>query len=120
MKCVADENVDASIVSALREAGHSVWYVAEESQGILDDDVLRKAASENALLLTSDKDFGDLVFRQGRAAAGVLLLRIAGVPTRDKGRIVAGAVGEYQDELQGAFSVLTRTALRVRKRARAD
>ena len=57
MKCVADENVDFPIVSALRDSGHDVWYVAEEAVGILDEEVLRKAAIEDALLLTGDKDF---------------------------------------------------------------
>ena len=80
MKCVADENVDSAIETALRSAGHDVWYVAEEARGILDDEVLRRAADENALLLTSDKDFGDLVFRQGKSDSGVLLIRLAGVP----------------------------------------
>ncbi|MFQ5739316.1 MAG: DUF5615 family PIN-like protein [Acidobacteriota bacterium] len=70
MKCVADENVDSSIVTALRDSGHDVWYVAEEKRGIEDDEVLQKAAGENALLLTGDKDFGDLVFRQARRRAG--------------------------------------------------
>ncbi len=116
MKCVADENVDSSIVRVLRDSGHDVWYVAEEAVGIEDEEVLQKAAGENALLLTGDKDFGDLVFRQGKATAGVVLLRLAGVPAREKASIVAAAVREHRDDLVGAFSVLTQTALRVRKR----
>jgi len=108
VKCVADENVDSSIVRALRDSGHDVWYVAEEAVGIEDEEVLQKAAGENALLLTGDKDFGDLVFRQGKATAGV--------PAREKASIVAAAVREHRDDLVGAFSVLTQTALRVRKR----
>ena len=116
MKCVADENVDLSIVRALRHSGHEVWYVAEEATGIDDEEVLQKAAGENALLLTGDKDFGDLVFRQGKATAGVLFLRLAGVSAGEKARLVTEAVREYQDELVGAFSVLTHVALRVRKR----
>lgn len=115
MKFVADENVDASIVNALRNSGHDVWYIAEQDSGILDDGVLRKAAAEHALLPTSDKDFGDLVFRQGKATAGVLLLRLSGVPGHEKTRIVAQVVHEYENELQNAFSVLSRAALRIRK-----
>ncbi|WP_295445761.1 DUF5615 family PIN-like protein [uncultured Thiodictyon sp.] len=64
MNLVADENVDAAIVSALRDAGHVVTYVRELDPGIDDERVLRLADSERALLLTSDKDFGELVFRQ--------------------------------------------------------
>ena len=118
MKCVADENVDFPIVSALRDSGHDVWYVAEEAVGILDEEVPRKAAIEDALLLTGDKDFGDLVFRQGKATAGVLLLRLSGLPAHEKARIVTHALREHEDELQGAFTVLTHSALRIRRRGR--
>lgn len=116
MKCVADENVDSAIVTALRSVGHDVWYVAEEARGILDDEVLQKAADENALLLTSDKDFGDLVFRQGKADSGVLLIRLAGVPALEKATIVTRVFRDHRAELHGAFSVLTRAALRIRKK----
>ncbi len=115
MKCVADENVDASIVQALRSEGHEVWYVAEEAQAISDEEVLMKSAEGTALLLTDDKDFGDLVFRQGKAASGVLLLRLAGVPANSKAKLVAQTLRVYARELEGAFSVLTPTALRIRK-----
>ena len=115
MKCVADENVDSDIVTALRDTGHEVWYVAEIARGIADDEVLQIAAVSSALLLTCDKDFGDLVFRQGRATGGVLLLRLAGVPAREKARIVTEVFREYGGQLVGAFSVLTLTTLRIRK-----
>jgi predicted nuclease of predicted toxin-antitoxin system len=115
VKCVADENVDSSIVRALRDSGHDVWYVAEEAIGIDDTEVLEKAATDKALLLTGDKDFGTLVFRQGRATAGVRLLRLVGLSTREKARLVATALLQHEDELTGAFSVLTPTTLRVRK-----
>ena len=64
MDLVADENVDASIVTALRGANHRVIYVRELDPGIDDAQVLEMANSYGALLLTSDKDFGELVFRQ--------------------------------------------------------
>ncbi len=116
MKWVADENIDASIVRALRNSGHDVWYVADEARGIGDREVLQRAEEENALLITGDKDFGDLVFRQDKATAGVLLVRFAGVSAREKAELVTEAVRKHEDELMGAFSVLTQAALRVRKR----
>jgi len=114
VKLVADENVDLSIVAALRASGHEVWYVAEESRGIGDEEVLRKAWEETALLLTADKDFGELVFRQGKASAGVLLLRLAGTSSVQREKLVSEAVNQYGEELAGAFSVLTPRALRIR------
>ena len=114
---MADENVDAHIVRMLRESGHDVWYVAEASSGVSDHEILSRSADEHALLVTADKDFGDLVFRQNKATAGVLLLRLAGLSPEKKASIVKQAVQQYQDELQGAFSVLTKAILRIRKKA---
>ncbi|MGQ9627032.1 MAG: DUF5615 family PIN-like protein [Anaerolineae bacterium] len=79
MKFLADEGVDRQIVERLRENGLSVLYVAEIEPGISDDEVLNQANRETALLLTTDKDFGELVFRQGRVIQGVILIRLAGL-----------------------------------------
>ena len=64
MNLVADEGVDRAVVERLRRDGHDVVYVAELSPSIPDEEVLRQANARNALLITADKDFGDLVFRQ--------------------------------------------------------
>jgi predicted nuclease of predicted toxin-antitoxin system len=63
---LADESVDGQIVERLRRDGHNVLYVAEMEPGITDDQVLEKANENQALLMTIDKDFGELVFRLGR------------------------------------------------------
>jgi len=62
---LADEGVDRQIVDRLRQDGHVVLYVAEMERGISDDVVLDLANREGALLLTADKDFGEMVFRLG-------------------------------------------------------
>ena len=61
MTFVADEGVDGAIVSKLRES-YQVLYIAEMSPSISDDEVLNQANEVGALLLTEDKDFGELVF----------------------------------------------------------
>ena len=85
MKFVADESVDFPIVERLRQDGHSVWAVVEMDAGIADDLVLDHANRQNAVLLTADKDFGELVFRLKRLNLGVVL----------------GAVGRLATETQG-------------------
>ena len=99
MKIVADEGVDGPIVARLREDGHEVDYVAEIEPGISDDRVLSLANERQALLITTDNDFGELVVRQGRLNAGVLLLRLPGVSPSQKAardeysRVEASSVG---------------------------
>ena len=116
MNIVADESIDRQVVDVLREHDHVVRYVAEMAPGIPDDTVLEIATAENALLLTADKDFGDLVFRQHRLETGVVLIRLAGLSSAAKARIVVSAVEDHEVELQDAFTVISPGTIRVRPR----
>ena len=114
MKFLADEGVDQQIVKRFRQEGHTVLYVAEMEPGVCDDEVLDLANQETATLLTTDKDFGELIFRQGRISAGVILLRLAGLSQESKGETVASMIREHADELQQAFAVITPGMVRIR------
>ncbi len=114
MNFLADENVDRQIVERLRRMGHNVEYVAETDAGISDDEVLEIANKKTLLLLTSDKDFGELVFRQQRITSGVVLIRLAGLSPTRKAEIVVSAVEKHGTELEHSFSVITPGAVRIR------
>jgi len=111
---VADESVDQQIVEKLREDGHSVIYVAEMDPGIPDEDVIRLANQQPAILITADKDFGELVFRQALATHGVVLIRLAGLSQSRKAEILSHAIRERASEIPNAFSVVTPGAIRIR------
>ena len=73
---LANENAPGDAVRALRQAGHDVTWMIELQPGAADPIVLALALRENRVLLTFDKDFGELVFRAGRAASpGIILFR---------------------------------------------
>ena len=72
MNFVADESVDHQIVSHLREEGHAVWYIVDTGPGASDSDVLELARRKGTILLTADKDFGEMVFRQRQVTEGVI------------------------------------------------
>lgn len=116
MNLLADEGVDAPIVARLRQDGHKVIYVAELEPGITDDLVLDRANERGALLLTADKDFGELTFRLRRVHGGVVLLRLAGLSLDAKVEMVAAAFATHGAEFINAFSVITPGAIRVRPR----
>lgn len=80
MKLVADEGVDSAIVDRLRRDGHQVVYIAEFEPGLDDEHVLALATEDEALLITPDKDSGELVFRLRRVTSGVVLVRLVGLP----------------------------------------
>jgi predicted nuclease of predicted toxin-antitoxin system len=116
MSVFADESVDGPIIERLRASGHDVLYVAEMEPGITDNIVLDRANERHALLLTGDKDFGELVFRLGRIYAGVVLLRLAGLSTTKKVDVVDEAFNMYGDRFINAFSVITPGSVRIRPR----
>lgn len=76
MKLLANENVASAVITALRADGRDVVWIQEVGRGSTDEAVLALAFAEDRVLLTFDKDFGELAFRLGRPAApGVILLR---------------------------------------------
>src|ERR1041385_8727573 len=77
MKFLADENFPCPALLALREAGNDVRSVAEESPGLSDEKVAELCERDERVLLTFDKDFGELVFRLGlRAGSAIVLFRL--------------------------------------------
>jgi predicted nuclease of predicted toxin-antitoxin system len=116
MNWVADESVERPIVERLRREGHAVWYVAEMDPSITDNEVLRHANEQNAMLITADKDFGELVFQKGLSSNGVLLLRLAGLSNETKAQIVSRIVNQHGAELRLNFSVAAAGVLRIRKK----
>ncbi len=116
MNLLADESVDKAIVDRLRQDGHTVLYIAELDPSIDDDAVLHRANQSSALLITADKDFGELVFRMGQIHAGVVLFRLSGLSLEMKAAIVSAAFIDRGHELLSAFSVISPGIVRVRLR----
>lgn len=112
MTFVADEGVDSAVVSVLRRMGHAVLYIAEAAPGQTDGELLELANAQNALLLTADKDFGELVFRLGRVHKGVVLLRLMSLAAQAE--TVAEIVRRYGVQMWGAFTVIAPKTVRIR------
>ncbi|HMJ07974.1 MAG TPA: DUF5615 family PIN-like protein, partial [Pyrinomonadaceae bacterium] len=113
MNLLADESVDRQIVERLRRDGHNVLYIAEPS---ISDNVVFDRANENlALLLTGDKDFGEIVFRDNRlSSGGVVLLRLAGLSAEKKAGIVSEAFQTHGAQFPKRFSVVAPGKTRIR------
>lgn len=75
MKILADENIEHALVAWLRGEGHDVAWAAEIASNTADSFLLDLAHLEQRIFLTSDLDFGELIFRHRRPAHGVVLLR---------------------------------------------
>lgn len=116
MNFLVDESVDRQFVDSLRQDNHFVLYVAEMEPGISDESVLNLANQRDALLVTADKDFGEMVFRQLRISCGVVLIRLAGLLPETKGEIVTSLMRKYGTEIVHSFTVVTPNAIRIRRK----
>jgi predicted nuclease of predicted toxin-antitoxin system len=115
MKLVADEGVDAPIVNLLRSGGHEVFYILEEYPGLNDEGVLKIANDRKEILIVQDKDFGELIFRLKQIHSGVILVRFSGVKPLEKAKIILAAIEEHGAELAGAFTVINKNHIKIRK-----
>ena len=114
MRILADENVGGTIVRWLRAQQVDVAWVVEGGRGAADGDVLAQAHREGRVLLTFDRDYGELVFRYGLRCAGVLLVRLDDIPQAerfDRFRKIWPAVAP---DVENHFVVVARKRVRVR------
>src|SRR5690348_13333133 len=114
MRWLADECVAARLVAAMRTAGHDVKYVAEEAPSSGDGNVLSHALREGRLLLTEDKDFGDLIFgKSAEPSFGVVLLRIRDEDSNLAWPRLQHAIELFGERLFRAFTVVSKAKFRI-------
>jgi predicted nuclease of predicted toxin-antitoxin system len=114
VRILANENFPAPLIHELRRRGHDVKSVKESMRGAEDPEVLARAQAEDRLVVTFDKDFGELAYRCGLpASSGVILFRLSGPsPGIDNARALAAL--ESGIDWIGSFAVVTDDRIRVR------
>ena len=114
MQILADENIPRMIVHWLRDEGHDVLSASETHPRALDADLLTEAEVQGYVVLTEDKDFGELVFRDRRNSHGVILVRLENLPAWDRLTRLQAIWEQVEANLPGRFLVVTETKVRVR------
>lgn len=99
----------------MREQNHEVFSVFDEARGIPDDKVIEKAFTEDWILVTNDKDFGEKVFRERREHKGVIFLRLEDERAANKIAVLQRLLENYADKLPEQFVVATETRVRFAK-----
>jgi predicted nuclease of predicted toxin-antitoxin system len=113
MRILADENMPDDAVAMIRSRGYNVLWIRTDSPGATDEANLAKAVSEQRLLITFDKDFGDLMFRRGHAAScGVVLFRIAAPSSEVVAMTIADTLDSRTD-WSGHFAVVDDRRIRM-------
>lgn len=114
MRLVANENVSGTVIRRLRELGHDILSIKEAMRAASDEEVLARAQSDRRIVLTHDKDFGELAFKYGLPAeCGVVLLRLSGTdPDSDNQRVLAALTS--RSDWEGQFTVVHHDRIRIR------
>ena len=115
MKFLLDQSADFRLIPHLRQLGHDVTAISRNyPPGLADEDVLTIAREEARVLLVADRDFGELIFHQELAHAGVIFFRLPGAALQTKIEHLNAVLEEHTDELaRGEFLVVSPGRIRV-------
>ncbi len=116
MRLLADENFPLPSMDVLRTAGHDVASVSRDSPGLPDPDVLERAAAEDRILVTFDRDFGELVFARGASGQpGVVYLRFVPQSPTEPAALLLELLEGMGLSFTGHFTVVDRDHVRQRR-----
>jgi predicted nuclease of predicted toxin-antitoxin system len=115
LRFLADESCDFGVVRALRAEEYDVLALTEITARSVDSDVIAQASQEKRILLTEDKDFGQLVFASQADSAGVILIRYPGNARKTLQETIVRLVRDRGSEIQNAFVVMQPGHIRVRR-----
>lgn len=113
MRFLIDECTGSKVASWLRGENYEVYSVFEEARGMTDDEVLTKAAVENWILITNDKDFGEMIFRERRAHHGIIFMRLDDERAANKIKVLRQLLENYAEKLPEQFVTVTETKVRI-------
>jgi len=113
MRFLVDECTGSAVAEWLRSLHHDVFSVYDEARGLDDECIIAKADLENYILITNDKDFGQLVFRMKKPHKGIILLRLENERFENKITVLQGLLETYSDRLANSFIVVTEKTIRI-------
>jgi predicted nuclease of predicted toxin-antitoxin system len=116
MRFLVDECAGPTVAGWLRKQGHEVFSVYDSARGLDDDGIVKKAFKENWIIVTTDKDFGEQVYRDRKPHHGVVLLRLDDERPKVKVESLNRLLQMYADRLPDRFVVVTKNSVRFAKR----
>ena len=108
MKFLLDENIGKSVANFLTQFGHTIFSVKKINPGLADLKVLELAVEKNAILITLDKDYGELIFKETKVHTGVLFLRLGNQTSLNIKKVLGWFLSIYSpDKIENNFIVIT-------------
>lgn len=114
LKLLLDENIGKRVVAVLRDGGYDVTSILEGAPGSTDTEVLKQTRKENRIVVTLDRDFGALVFRDSEAHVGVLYLRLQRESSENIIFVLENVLQKYWSKLKKRFTTASETDVRIR------
>lgn len=110
MRFLIDANLGRKFTNLLNLAGYDAVYINDLLLKASDEDVLSLAKREGRIIITNDKDFGELIFKLGILSTGIILLRVSTTDPEKRFAMVKNAL----DKAKGRFVVVKEGQIRVR------
>ena len=114
MKFLIDESVEYRLVTFLRDAGYDTSSIAELSSGLDDEKVLSTAYKENRILITNDKDFGELIYKLSLPHKGIILFRLIEESYQSKINKLEHILKKFKEKLSNNYTTVSDTKIRFR------
>jgi predicted nuclease of predicted toxin-antitoxin system len=112
MKILADVNIEKPIVDYTVGIGFDVKWIPDYNCMLPDDNLLTMANTESRVLMTNDKDFGELVFRQNKITTGIILVRMKGASSEKKVKAIKKLFKNYPSKIYNHFVVVAENKMR--------
>jgi len=115
LRFLVDLGVGKGIERYLREEGYDTKAVRDIDPRMEDEEIIRTAVTENRMIITMDKDFGELVYHSSMEHSGVLLLRLEDATGTEKSQVVKYIMKNYSDRIKNCFCVFQNDKFRIKK-----
>lgn len=115
MKFIVDESTGESVVNELRRNGYDVKSVQKSSPGLDDLLILEFAINEGRIVVTNDKDFGELIYRSGLPHKGVILFRLHDESVANRVRMMRKVLQTHGSQIKDSFIVVSERKIRIRR-----
>ncbi len=113
MRFIVDECTGPWISKWLIESGHDVFCIFTQARGLDDVNILNKACNESYVIITSDKDFGELVYKDKLPHKGIVLLRLTDGSVKNRIKVISTLISNYSENIINHFTVVTDNGLRI-------
>ena len=114
LKFIIDESSGVTLSSVLSSLGHDCINIAQMKPGIEDHEILDLAFKENRILITNDKDFGELIYRKKSPHKGIILLRLGYDTPQKRIQIIEELIERFGEKLKNRFIVASEKGFRIR------